>query len=219
MDDRITAALIEANCADKEAFLGALLSRAGGNQKWLNGENIAICGLGGLGSNVATMLIRAGVSRLHIIDFDKVDVSNLNRQNYDICDVGKFKCDAMEAKIRAINPFAEIKVTNFRLDESNLTEILKDDKIICECFDNPENKAMLAENVLSKFDDKFLISAAGMAGIRDANSIKARKMSERFFVCGDFANDAKMGLFAPRVMLVAAMQAHLVLEILKEKNG
>lgn len=187
----------------------------------LKSARVAICGLGGLGSNVAIILARLGVGNLHLIDFDSVDCTNLNRQSYFIRDLGAQKTAALSAQIRAINPYVNIRVSDVKLDEKNVQEILKDDEIICECFDGAKFKAILVESVLRNFSDKIIIAASGLAGIGSANEIYTKRISKRFYLCGDFKSGAKIGsgLMSPRVWITAGHQANAVLRvILKEKD-
>jgi len=182
---------------------------------------VAICGLGGLGSNVAIILARLGVGNLHLIDFDSVDCTNLNRQNYFISDLGTQKTAALSAQIRAINPYVNIRISDVKLDEKNIQEILKGDEIICECFDRAKFKAILVESVLRNFSDKIIIAASGLAGSGSANEIYTKRISKRFYLCGDFKSGAKIGsgLMSPRVWITAGHQANAVLRvILKEED-
>lgn len=181
---------------------------------------VAVCGLGGLGSNIAISLARAGIGSLILIDFDKVDVSNLHRQQYKATQVGKNKTDALSENLREIAPYVELKTHTVRVEEDNAAELLKDADIICEAFDNPKAKAMLVNTVLEKMPDKYLVAASGMAGFGSPNSIKTRKITERFYLCGDGFSDvtAGIGLVSSRVMLCAAHQAHTVLRILAKEN-
>ncbi len=178
--------------------------------------SVAICGLGGLGSNIAIALARAGVGRLHIIDFDVVDISNLNRQQYAISQLGMEKTKAMRENILAIAPYCNVVTNQVRVTERNLKELFSHDDIICEAFDKPENKAMLVNGVLECFSDKFLVAGSGMAGMGSANLIRTRKISERFILCGDGISDVEDGLalVSARVLACAAHQAHAVLQIL-----
>lgn len=177
---------------------------------------VAICGLGGLGSNIAISLARAGVGRLILIDFDRVDISNLHRQQYAAAQIGMYKTDALYANLKAISPYAELVAHTVRVTEDNLTELLCYADIVCEAFDNPEAKAMLVNGVLEKLPDKYLVAASGMAGISSANSIKTRRITKKFYLCGDEVSDVadNIGLVATRVMLCAAHQAHMVLRII-----
>lgn len=178
---------------------------------------VAICGLGGLGSNIAVCLARAGVGKLILIDFDKVDIANLHRQQYKISQIGRLKCEALAENIAELSPCTQIELYNVRLNEKNVLSFLRDADIICEAFDKAEAKAMLVNEVATKMPDKFLVAASGMAGMGDANSIHTRQVSERFYLCGDEVSDADEScIFSTKVMICAAHQAHTVLKILAE---
>lgn len=177
---------------------------------------VAVCGLGGLGSAIAIALTRAGIGKLILIDFDRVDISNLHRQQYKAAQIGKHKTEALCENLKEISPYTELICHTVRLTRENAEEILKDADIICEAFDDPKEKAMLANTVLEKLPKTYLIAASGMAGISSANQIRTRKITKYFYLCGDETNEVKdgLGLFAPRVMLCAAHQAHMALRIL-----
>lgn len=185
-------------------------------QQKFSAATVAVCGLGGLGSNIAISLARAGVGKLILIDFDRVDVSNLHRQQYKSSQVGRYKTEALFENLKEIAPYIELKAHTIRITEDNVQELLDEADIICEAFDNAECKAMLTNTVLGAMPDKYLIAASGMAGLGSANSIRTRKLTKRFYLCGDETSDvAEAGsLAAPRVMLCAAHQAHTVLRIL-----
>ncbi|MDO4486995.1 MAG: thiamine biosynthesis protein ThiF [Bacillota bacterium] len=195
----------------------ALIARNGRQlQETLEASTVAICGLGGLGSNIAVSLARAGVGKLILIDFDKVDVSNLNRQQYKASQTGIYKPDALEANIKEIAPYIRVSAHTVKLTEDNMDELLENADIICEAFDDAEAKAMITNHVLEIFPDKYLVAASGMAGLGSANSIRTRRITDRFYLCGDGVSDLAEGtsLISSRVMLCAAHQAHIVLRIL-----
>ena len=201
----------------KEEMQRTLEARHGKElQAKFTGGTVAICGLGGLGSNIAVALARAGVGRLILIDFDKVDISNLHRQQYQADQIGLYKTEALTENLKRIAPNVEIISHAVRITEENFREILNDADIICEAFDDAEAKAMLVNGVLEQLHTKYLIAASGMAGLGSANSIKTRRVMERFYLCGDGVSDVAddIGLVAPRVMLCAAHQAQMVLRIL-----
>lgn len=179
---------------------------------------IVVLGLGGLGSNIAISLARIGVGHLILADFDVVEPSNLNRQQYFISDIGKYKTDAIKNHIKNINPFIKIDTVNKIIDSSNINEF-EDVDIIMEAFDNPRYKAEIASFILKNMKDKYLISSSGMAGFYDSNIIKTRMIKERFFICGDGVNEAKEGdgLMAPRVSICANHMANLATKILIEQ--
>lgn len=176
----------------------------------------AVCGLGGLGSNIAVALARAGIGGLILIDFDKVDISNLNRQQYKAFQVGMDKTEALSANLREIAPYIRIEAHTVRVTPENVCELAGKADIVCEAFDNAEAKAMLVNTVLEKLPDKYLIAASGMAGMGRANEIKTRRIAPRFYLCGDGVSEAgeNTGLISSRVMICAAHQAHAALRIL-----
>ncbi len=201
----------------KEEMAEALKNRHGQKlQERFSQAAVAVCGLGGLGSNIAVSLARAGIGRIVLIDFDRVDITNLHRQQYKANQVGEYKTDALLSNLTEIAPYTKLSAHTVRISEDNAANLLKDVDIICEAFDNPEAKAMLVNTVLDLLPEKFLVAASGMAGLGSANDIKTRKISERFFLCGDGISDAAhgIGLVSSRVMLCAAHQAHMVLRIL-----
>lgn len=185
-------------------------------QKKLSGTYVAVCGLGGLGSNIAVALVRAGIWHLHIIDFDKVDISNINRQQYFIDQIGQYKTDALYDNLLKIMPYIDIKRTCVKLTEDNIPDILEDSDIICEAFDNAESKAELVNCVLEKMPEKYLVSASGMAGLGDADKIRTKQITKRLYMCGDGESDIAdgMGLVSSRVMVCAGHQAHKVIQII-----
>ena len=201
----------------KEEMQRTLEARHGKElQAKFTGSTVAICGLGGLGSNIAVSLARAGIGRLILIDFDKVDISNLHRQQYQADQIGFYKTEALTENLKRIAPYVEIVSHSVHITEENFQELLQDADIICEAFDDAEAKAMLVNGVLEQLHTKYLIAASGMAGLGSANSIKTRRVMERFYLCGDGVSDVAddIGLVAPRVMLCAAHQAQMVLRIL-----
>ena len=186
----------------------------------LEKASVAVCGLGGLGSHIAIMLARSGIGTLHLIDFDTVEPSNLNRQAYNVDDLGKFKTEALKEQISKINPFIKININTIKIEKEDIKELFINDDIVCEAFDNAVYKAMLAQNFHIFFKDKILISASGLAGYGASNLIKTRQIAKNFFVCGDLVSAAEVGrgLIAPRVSICAAHQANLVLELLANKE-
>ena len=176
----------------------------------------AICGLGGLGSNIAIALARAGIGRLILVDFDRVDITNLHRQQYKADQIGEYKTEALAANLLEISPYTEVKRVTEKVTEDNFRELLERADIVCEAFDNAEAKAMLVNGILEKLPECYLVAASGMAGMGSPNSIKTRRITDRFYLCGDGVSDVEetMGLVAPRVMLCAAHQAQTVLRIL-----
>ncbi|MDO4516303.1 MAG: thiamine biosynthesis protein ThiF [Bacillota bacterium] len=185
-------------------------------QEKLEGATVAVCGLGGLGSNVAISLARAGVGHLILIDFDQVDITNLHRQQYKATQLGRYKTDALAENLREIAPYVRLTTHTEKITEENYAQLLSPAEVICEAFDDAGAKAMLVNGVLENFPEKYLVAASGMAGLGPANEIRTRKITKRFYLCGDGVSDVAdgMGLVSSRVMLCAAHEAHAVLRIL-----
>ncbi|MDO5046505.1 sulfur carrier protein ThiS adenylyltransferase ThiF [Campylobacter sp.] len=175
----------------------------------LNNLNITICGAGGIGSNLAVMLVRSGLNRLKVIDFDTVEESNLNRQYYFKKDIGRSKVAALKEILQNIAD-VEVKAVQEKITEQNAEEILKGCDIVCEAFDSAEEKAMLANFVLSNLN-ATLISSSGMSGLE--GEIRTRKISDKFYVCGDETSDMSEGVMSSRVSICAGMMANLVLNL------
>ncbi len=204
----------------KEEIYSSLEQRHGTQvQKKICGASAAVCGLGGLGSNIALCLARAGIGRLCLIDFDKVDLSNLNRQQYTLRHIGMYKTEALRSIIKEISPYTQTEIHTVKLTEQNMDHILNNEKIVCEAFDDPVCKAMLTNYVLEQLPETYIVAASGMAGIGPANDIHTRKITDHFYICGDGISqlDEMQGLFSSRAMLCAAHQAHSVLRIITEK--
>ncbi len=201
----------------EKEWTDALISRHGEElHKRFSSATVAVCGLGGLGSNIATALARSGIGKLLLIDFDCVDVTNLHRQQYKASQIGRYKAEALAENLMEMAPYTKIQTMIVRITEENFAELLKKADIICEAFDNAESKAMLVNGVLEQLPHCHLVAASGMAGMDTPNTIRTRKIMKRFYLCGDEVSEAadSIGLVAPRVMLCAAHQAHTVLRIL-----
>ncbi len=182
---------------------------------------IGIAGAGGLGSNIALSLARLGVGNIKVVDFDVVEPSNLNRQQYYIKDIGEYKVIALKRNLKEVNPFINVQACINKIDKTNAKEIFNDVDIIIEAFDNPEYKAELSNVVLTEMRDKVLIASSGMAGYYPSNEIVTRKISNNFYICGDGVNEAKegFGLMAPRVAICANHMANCALRIILGEEG
>ena len=204
----------------KEEWYAALSERHGEKiQKNFESATVAVCGLGGLGSNIAFALARAGIGKLILIDFDNVDITNLHRQQYKASQIGMNKTNALRDNLLEIAPYAAIETHSVRISENNTEVLLEKADIICEAFDDADCKAMLVNLVAERMPEKYLVAASGIAGFGSANTIQTRRISKRFYLCGDGASDVQSegSLVASRVMLCAAHQAHTVLRILTEQ--
>lgn len=201
----------------REVMREALNIRHGEDlQNKISAARVAVCGLGGLGSNIAIALARAGVGHLHLIDFDRVDLANLNRQQYAVGQLGQYKTDALRETLSLVSPYCDVTCDTVRVTEENLPDLLKTEDYICEAFDRAEAKAMLVSGVLEHFPEKYLVAASGLAGLGSANTIQTRRVSQRFYLCGDGTSDSSvgLGLVASRVLVCAAHEANMILRLI-----
>ena len=186
----------------------------------LRKSSVGIAGAGGLGSNVAIALARAGVGRLVVADFDKVEPSNLNRQQYFLDQVGERKVEALRENLLAINPYSLYDIHDVRVTRRNAAAIFGRVDVLVEAFDKAEAKEMLIEASLSKFPGRPIVAASGLAGYGGNRRVHTRRLGN-LYICGDESSQCPKGIspMAPRVALVAAMQANLVVELLVKMRG
>jgi sulfur carrier protein ThiS adenylyltransferase len=177
---------------------------------------VAIAGLGGLGSNIAVALARTGVGHLHLVDFDIVEPSNLNRQAYKIGHLGMKKTEALKSELKDINPYIKITIDDIKVTEENAVSLFENDPIVCEAFDRPEYKAMLVNTLLEHQPWVKLVAASGLAGYESSNFITTTKVFNNFYLCGDRESSAQpgRGLMAPRVSICAGHQANMILRLI-----
>lgn len=177
---------------------------------------VGIAGLGGLGSAVAVALARTGVGCLVLADFDVVEPSNLNRQQYFVDQLGLPKTDALASNLRRVNPYVTVVTHCVRLESGNVPVVFGGVDVLVEAFDSPQAKAMLVESFVQAFPGKPVVMASGVAGYGSMESLGVLKMGVRVYVIGDLQKDARpgRGLMAPRVGIAAHMQADVVLQLL-----
>ena len=183
-------------------------------------SRVGIAGAGGLGSNIAISLARVGVGQLVIADFDLVEPSNLNRQQYFIDQIGQPKVMALKENLQRINPYVKIETFNGRINPQNLSQVFTGIDVMVEAFDAPDQKAMLTAAHLRQSPECPLVAASGMAGYAASNSIQTKKIRENFYLVGDQITAARpgQGLMAPRVSIAAGHQANAVLRLLLGEN-
>lgn len=186
----------------------------------LRQSSVGIAGAGGLGSNVAVSLARAGVGRLVIADFDTIEPSNLNRQQYFIDQVGRPKVEALRENLLLINPYSLYEVHDVRVSRKNAARIFARVDILVEAFDRAEAKEMLIETFLTRFPGRPIVAASGLAGYGGNRKLHTRRMGN-LYICGDEESQCPKGVspMAPRVALVAAMQANQVVALLVKMRG
>ena len=180
---------------------------------------MAVAGLGGLGSNIAVMLARSGIGHLFLVDFDVVDVTNLNRQMYFISHLGLPKTEALPQILYQINPYLICESMRIKVTPENVRELFKEYPIVCEAFDKPDQKAMLVRELLMQCPETIVVSGNGMAGYGDTNDICTSQKMRRLYVCGDQKTDVGggIGLMAPRVAACAAHEANKVIQLIMER--
>ena len=178
----------------------------------IKGACVGIAGLGGLGSAVAVALARIGIGKLILTDFDVVEPSNLNRQQYFIDQLGLAKADALKANLKRINPYVNYDAHCVRVTPENIPELFGEVDVMVEAFDRADQKAMLMQH----FKGRPLVAASGLAGYGPGDTIGVRKMGKHIYIVGDLETGAApgCGLMAPRVGIAAHMQANIVLRIL-----
>lgn len=170
---------------------------------------VGIAGVGGIGSNVAMHLVRAGGTTQKLVDFDRVELSNLNRQFYFIDQLGKYKVDMLRENLLRINPDAAIETARVRLAPENMLDTFKDCRILVEGFDDQEAKKMLVETFADL--DIPIVSASGIAG-RKLETIRVHRLG-RCTIIGDFQTDFRTdSLYGPKIAVIAAMMADCVLK-------
>lgn len=180
----------------------------------LESAKIGIAGAGGLGSNVAMLLVRAGLRKFVIADFDEVNESNLNRQFFFRNQIGAKKVVALAENLRRIEPDLELELHDSKLTDANVAEMFAGCDVVVEAFDSAESKTMIINALLPS--GRLLVAATGLAGWGRSNEIKTRKVGRNLVLVGDQASDVHDG-FAPvgvRVGIAAAHQANAVCALL-----
>lgn len=182
----------------------------------LEPKKVAIIGCGGLGSNVAEMLVRSGVGHLILIDFDTVCESNLNRQFYFADQVGMAKTEALAQNLLRIREDLELVLLQERLTAAVLARAVGDAEVVVEAVDAADTKAMITAACMDFLPDTPLVMASGLAGSGSANAITTERLGENLYLVGDLVSDVSQGLrlYASRVMVAASAQAHMTVRLL-----
>ncbi|MBM3420231.1 MAG: sulfur carrier protein ThiS adenylyltransferase ThiF [Bacteroidetes bacterium] len=191
-------------------------------KKRLSSFRVGIAGAGGLGSNCAQALVRSGVGTLVIADFDIVEERNLNRQFFFLDQTGMKKVDALKVNLDRIGSGSVIIVHDVTLTREIIPGIFAGCDVIVEAFDRSDMKLLLIETVTREMPGIPVVAASGLAGWGGNETITSRKIDKTLYVVGDESNEVSDELppLAPRVGIVACMEANLVLEILlNSKNG
>ncbi len=201
---------------EKASYLTELYARnPPGSLPKLQDKVVGIAGIGGLGSNIAVSLLRAGVQQFIIADDDRVEISNLNRQYYFFDQVGMRKTAALQQNLLRINPYVQVAWHDNLITADNLTDIFAGADLLIEAFDEPEMKVLTAHHWMQKFPQRFLIMGSGLSGYGMTDQLKTT-VCGKIVICGDQQTpySRENGLSAPRLGIVAQMQANAALEIL-----
>ena len=176
---------------------------------------VGIAGLGGLGSLVGENLVRAGIGKLVVADYDIVEPANLNRQRYFIPQIGKPKVDAFKENMEKISPFTEIVCHREKITRENVS-IFSECEIVAECFDNAESKAEFLSVLREKYPEKIVVVSSGVAGFDTEKTITVKRISDKIYVVGDGVSEVMegLGLVATRVGIAASIQSHLIVRLL-----
>jgi len=183
--------------------------------------HVVVLGCGGLGSNVAVMLVRASVRRLTLVDFDVVAEDNLNRQHFFERHIGRPKTEALAEVLAEIGPPLDLRLHTETITAQNLLGFVEDADVIVEAVDTAEAKAFIADVCTRHLPETPLVSVSGLAGYGEANNISTMQVTDTFYVVGDLESDIRQGhsLIASRVMVAAAHQAHQVVRLLLGVDG
>ena len=184
----------------------------------LGRATVGIAGCGGLGSNAAMLLVRAGVGRLVLVDSDTVEESNLNRQHFFQSDIGKPKAAALAAHLKAVNPAVKLTVRDMKLSRDTVAATFAACDILIEAFDRAEAKEWLVEAWCAAYPERPIVAASGLAGYGKSEEMRVRRAGNIVMV-GDGASDMAEGLCAARVMLAAALEANAAIELLMKNKS
>lgn len=179
---------------------------------------VGIAGLGGLGSNCTVCLARSGFRKFILVDFDKVEYSNLNRQFYFLDQVGLYKTDCLKANLLRINPDLDITLMTQKISANSVTTVFADCRVVVEAFDKAEYKCLMAKVFLGS--GKLFVSASGLAGWGNSDALRTRKIKDKCFLIGDSYSEATGSLppCAPRVAIAAAKEADVILSWVLEQK-
>ncbi len=219
-DDEVC--LIKRGEAPSEDELEALMAarHTPGVHAKLKAATVGIAGLGGLGSAIAVALARVGIGKLILADFDVIEPSNLNRQQYFVDQLGMLKTEALVSNLRKINPYVELEAHAVKLTPDNIFPMFGKTDVMIEAFDRADQKVMLMQAFAAQKPDVPFVGASGMAGFSSGETIGVQKMGKNIYVVGDLETGAKpgCGLMAPRVGIAASMQANLALRLIVESE-
>ncbi len=179
-------------------------------------KKIGIAGAGGIGSNVCMHLVRAGITNIKVVDYDLIDYSNLNRQNYFYNQVGKVKVEALKINMEKINPKLDLEIINTKINRLNINQIFSDCDIVIEAFDDKKYKQILIEELLPL--KTLIVSASGIAGT-NLDNVVVKSVGDNLYIVGDFVTDiSKHATYSTKVGYIAARMANIVITYLEGVN-
>lgn len=189
-------------------------------EKRLSEKVVGIAGCGGLGTHAAMLLARAGVGTFFLVDFDIVQRNAMNRQCYFTSQEGRLKINALKDNIEDANSDAKVYSFDVKLCPSDVAELFHTCDVIIEAVDAPKTKQTIIESTLKYLPETPVVSGVGLAGYGKSEDIKVHNKGN-LYICGDLKTHVSEDLphFAPRIALVAAMQANTVMEILLNEGG
>ncbi len=194
-------------------------------QKKISSSKVFIVGAGGLGCPIADLLCRAGVGEIGIIDYDKISLSNLNRQTlFNTSDINKFKVEVIKHKLKKINPKIKINIFKKRIDENNIDKLINKYQIVVDATDNFDAKFLLNKSCI-KLKKKLVVGAISkfdghifLFNFKDKNSACLKcfyqeKPSDEILNCD------QEGILGTNASIIGSLQANEVLKtILDSKN-
>lgn len=184
-------------------------------KKKLKNASVGIAGIGGLGSNAAIALVRAGIGRLVLVDFDKVEESNLDRQYYFLDQIGKQKVDVIKENIGRIDPNVKVETYDLKLERGLMAKPFKDVDVVIEALDKAVTKTEFIEEILLNLPEKPIVAASGVAGYGHSERIVTKKLGKLNMCYDEQALSSENDiLMAPRVCLMANWEANLALELI-----
>jgi sulfur carrier protein ThiS adenylyltransferase len=189
-----------------------------GTTERLASRCVGIAGCGGLGSNAAVALVRAGVGSLVLVDHDVVELSNLNRQHYFQADVGRRKVDALSDHLLAVNPDVRLEAHHLEITPGNVGTLFSGAHLLVEAFDRAESKRWLIETWCRMFPDRTIVCGNGLSGTGRTEDLGVERAGRVVF-CGDGETERDAGLCSARVAAVASMQANVAIETLLGEQG
>jgi sulfur carrier protein ThiS adenylyltransferase len=196
------------------AFYEDIIKKIGkANFDKIQKARIGIAGLGGLGSNCASNLVRVGFKKFTLVDFDVIDPGNLDRQFYFQDQVEMAKVEALKMNLLRINPELDLKTFKKKIEAPDVNSVFGDCEIVAECFDKAEFKSMLVTELLKT--DKFIVTVSGLGGVGSSDDIKAHKLKKNLVMIGDLKSDTRYKPpLSPRVNIAAAKQADTIFDFI-----